>query len=142
MFNKVPRENILPRENFMGEIMKEDKKDNFDFEEKEYDIEDSKFIIIFNIFFIILVIILFAITCVSWLNIANSNNDNNDIIGEYIIEDIYSEKTNDNITYYIKASNIRNPIEITKSDFFKYKVGDTITVKIKNNKAYIIPRSK
>jgi hypothetical protein len=126
----------------MGEIMKEDKKDNFDFEEKEYDIEDSKFIVIFNMVLLVLVLILFAITCICWFNIFNSKNDNNDIIGEYVIEDIYSEKTNDTITYYIKASDIRNPIEITKSDFFKYKVGDTITVKIKNNRAYIIPRSK
>lgn len=119
--------------------MKEDKKDNFDF---EYDVDDCKPIAIFNMILLVLALILFAITCICWFNIFNSNNDNNDIIGEYIIEDIYSEKTNDTITYYIKASNIRNPIEITKSDFFKYKVGDTITVKIKNNKAYIIPRSK
>lgn len=126
------------------EVVKEkeckDKKD--DFEEIEYNIDDCKFITVFNMFLLVLALILFAATFISWYKIVTTKSDNNTIIQECIIEDIYNEKVRGITTYYIKASNIRNPIEITKSDFFKYKIGDTITIKIKNNEAYIIPRSE
>ena len=110
------------------------------FEDTNEEKEDIFGSILFVIFIILaLLLLIYNFYYMNKLNNINDNEENIQI--EAIISDIYASKDdNDMRRYYIIANTELHgsyEIEISKSKFMKYKIGDWIEIKIKNDRAII-----
>lgn len=82
----------------------------------------------------IIVILIFILVI---LPIQNNKYDYNEYVVMSTVDSIYRVREDNINRYYIDTvvDNKTYTIEILKSDFMKYKSGDSIFVKIKNNQA-------